>query len=251
MTIRTLVLVHDEAQPCPYLEQQEARLPLHWPGGPVTGDQLDQLMDAGFRRSGAFLYRTACPNCSQCQPTRVIVERFAWTRSFRRVLRRGDQRLRMEISPPSIDPQRIALLNTHRDTRNLAATDKPLDEQDYRSFLIESCCDTLELSFWLQDRLVAVAITDFGDQTLSAVYCFFDPAHAKLSPGTYAILKQIEFARTTHRPYVYLGMYVAQNRHLNYKARFTPQHRLVGSQWMPYPSPDSVPTAQADPPECD
>ena len=36
------------------------------------------------------------------------------------------------------------------------------------------------------------------------------------------------------RKYVYLGMYVAENRHLNYKARFMPQERFVNGCWVKY-----------------
>ena len=79
-----------------------------------------------------------------------------------------------------------------------------------------------------------VAIVDVGRESTSAVYTHFDPAAARYRLGTYAILKQIEWARDSGRRFVYLGMYVASNRHLNYKARFMPQQRLCHGRWTDF-----------------
>jgi arginine-tRNA-protein transferase len=243
MADRSLVLVHDQPQPCPYLPGYEARMPLHWPTRQLSPEELDRYMASGYRRSGVFLYHTRCPSCRACEPTRVEVERFAWTRSLRRVLRRGDATLSLRSGPPATDRVRLALINQHRAARNLAQSGTPLDHEDYRSFLIDTCCDTRELSYWADDRLVAVAVTDFGRESLSAVYCYFDPEAHRLSPGTYSILKQLQLAAESGRRYLYLGMYVESNRHLSYKSRFQPQERLIEGRWQPAGDSRSTPVA--------
>lgn len=229
---QSLVMVHDQPQACPYLDNRQARMPLHWPTRPVDQQLMDQFLESGFRRSGSFLYRTSCDGCRACEPARVDVNRFRWSRSFRRVLKRGDACIQVEFGRPTVDPVRLSLLNKHRCERELSLTSGPLDEADYRSFLIESCCETREMSYFLDGQLVAVATIDVGTRGISAVYCYFDTDHKKLSLGTYSILKQIEFAQQSSRQYVYLGMYVASNAHLNYKARFLPQQRFVEGQWI-------------------
>ena len=55
---------------------------------------------------------------------------------------------------------------------------------------------------------------------------------SRYSLGTYAILKQLQWAKESGRKFVYLGMYVANNSHLNYKARFGPQERLFDGKWQ-------------------
>lgn len=229
------LVVHDALQPCPYLRDTQARMPLRWPMGPITAETLDDLLQRGYRRSGGFVYRTQCPSCQACQPVRLIAPQFPISGSYRRVLSRGDRQLDMRIAVPTVDAQRLSLFNRHRIDRGLAHDPDPLDHEDYGSFLIDTCCRTLEFSFWRQESLVAVATADVGITSVSAVYTFFDPDLRKLSLGTYAILKQLEYACQSGRRFLYLGMYVAPNRHLNYKARFLPQQRRIDGHWLDFP----------------
>lgn len=231
-----LILVHDQSQECPYLDGLTARMPLRLPIGKLDGAGLDTLLERGFRRSGDFVYRTECQGCQACEPSRIRVDRFVWSRSQLRVLRRGDAELRIELGPPRCDAARVELFNRHRCLRDLDRGDGPIDALGYRVFLVDSCCPSVELSIYHSERLISVSVIDVGDRSLSAVYTQFDPDFARYSLGTYAVLKQIEYAAKTERPYVYLGMYVAQNRHLNYKARFLPQQRLIAGEWHDFAS---------------
>jgi arginyl-tRNA--protein-N-Asp/Glu arginylyltransferase len=226
-----LVVVQDQLQPCPYLDGVTARMPLRLPVGQVSADVTDQLLAMGYRRSGDFVYRPQCPACGECKPTRVVVDQFRPTSSMRRVLRRGDRELTFRWGDPGIDSRRLELFNEHRLQRGLDGDGEPIDAEAYRSFLVDTCCDTMELSITLRDQLVGVSIVDVGRQSTSAVYTQYDPRVGRYSLGTYAILKQFQWALKTSRKYVYLGMYVAANSHLNYKARFRPQQRLSGGQW--------------------
>lgn len=235
---RSLVLVHDQPQVCPYLPDQEARMPLLWPKQRLSPDELDIFLEAGYRRSGSYMYCTRCPQCRACEPSRVDVHSFCWTKSLRRVLQRGDAALQASVHPPQFDDQRLALINRHRFQRRLSLREAPLDAKDYHAFLIETCCQTQEISYWYRGALVASAIFDLGQQGISAVYCYFDPDHSRFSLGTYSILKQIQYTQQSGRRYLYLGMYVAANRHLSYKGRFLPQERLINQLWHPFSSPD-------------
>ena len=78
------------------------------------------------------------------------------------------------------------------------------------------------------DRLVMVSICDETPQAWSALFCFYDPAYARLSPGITNIVSLVELARATSRPFVYLGYCVLACQSLRYKAAFHPQELLVG-----------------------
>jgi arginine-tRNA-protein transferase len=148
--------------------------------------------------------------------------------------RRGDSLLHVRIDQPVVDRQRIRLFNLHRDGRDLNRGEDPIDEREYADFLADSCCDTLELSYWHKDQLVAIAIADVGKNAVSAVYCYYDPSFQLLSLGTYSVLREVEFCRATGRQYLYLGFYIAQSPHMVYKARFLPHQRLIDGHWRDF-----------------
>ena len=84
----------------------------------------------------------------------------------------------------------------------------------------------------LSGLLVGVAIADRAADALSAVYCFYDPSFARLSLGTYSVLKQIGALPQWGLRYLYLGLYVAGNRAMAYKARYLPHERLIDGTWQ-------------------
>lgn len=225
------LLVYDNVDQCPYLPSRTARMPLRMPTRKIEPAEFDARLAAGDRRSGVYLYNTACPGCQACESIRLEVDRFHPSRTQNRVLRRGKKMLTTEIGEPLVDRQRIDLFNAHRSGRGLAWREPSIDEFEYRAFLVETCCDTLEIRYLLDGRLIAVAIADRGAKSLSAVYCYFDPAYSYLSPGVYSILTQIELGRRWNLQYLYLGYYVAGSPHMKYKESYRPHERLVDGSW--------------------
>jgi arginyl-tRNA--protein-N-Asp/Glu arginylyltransferase len=227
-------LIHDEPTPCVYLPSQTARLPLRMPSRPLTATQFAQRLEEGDRRQGLVLYRPSCPTCRACQPLRIDVTRFEPSRTQRRVFRRGEARLETRIGRPRVAADRVALYNRHKVERGLLVRDEVLDAEGYAEFLVESCSDSLELAYTHQGRIVGIAIIDRAADALSAVYCFFDPAYANLSPGAYSILKQIALCREWGLRYLYLGLYVVGCPSMAYKATYLPHERLIDGIWRPF-----------------
>ena len=79
-------------------------------------------------------------------------------------------------------------------------------------------CDTLFFEYSLDAAVVAVSVVDRLTDALSCVYTCFDPAHARRSLGTYAILHAIDVAHRGALEWLYLGYYVADSRKMRYKA---------------------------------
>ncbi len=217
---------------CPYLEDLQARYQVRLPDRKLCGEELDDLLARGYRRQGSVMYRTACAACRACQPLRIPVQQFRPNRSQRRTWRRGQQAFRVQITQPQCDPEHVRLFDRHRLLRGLSPDSEPTSLGQYWEFLVDSCCETLEIQYRLEGRLVAVALADRGRQGMSAVYCYFDPDYARYSPGTFSILTQLDLCRRWGIEYLYLGFYVAQNRHMAYKARFRPHQRLTPQGWQ-------------------
>jgi arginyl-tRNA--protein-N-Asp/Glu arginylyltransferase len=226
------LIVHDQEEDCPYLPGRRARLPLRQPSRRLTGAEFDLRLAAGDRRVGPLLYTPICPACAACEPIRVDARAFAPSRAQRRARARGDAAVVVRMGPIEVDAERVALYRAHERGRGLARDGQPpIDELGYESFLAATCVAGFEVRYLVGDRLAAVAITDRGARSLSAVYTYWDPAHASLSLGTYSILTQIDLAARARLDWVYLGLAIRDNPSMAYKLAFLPHERRIDGAW--------------------
>ena len=226
------LLVYDDPTPCPYLEGRQARMPLRVPTRMLSAREFGDRLRAGDRRQGVLLYRTRCPSCKACEPIRIEVDSFAANKTQRRIYRRGLEQLDIEVGPPELSEEKVALYNRHKHGRALSPDGQDIDEQGYRAFLVDTCCDSFEIRYRHAGRLVGVAVVDRSDDALSAVYFYFDPEFEPFSPGVFSILKQLELCRTWGLRYLYLGLYIAECPSMAYKARYLPHERLLDGRWQ-------------------
>lgn len=227
------IVVHDQEGPCLYLPGRRARQPLRQPMRRLTPSELDARLAAGDRRAGTLLYNQACPACAACEPLRVDVRAFAPSRSQRRAQAKGDAAIAVELGPIEVDDARLALYETHQRGRALNRDGRPpIDALEYESFFATSCAEEFEVRYFVQGRLAGVAVTDRGARALSAVYTFWDPAHAGLSLGTYSILTQLRLARQMDLDWVYLGLAIRDNHAMAYKLAFMPHERRIDGAWQ-------------------
>ncbi len=216
-----------DPHPCAYLHDRTAReavcvLPVR------TGRAYEFLLQRGFRRAGRIFYRPACLDCRACVPLRVPVGRFRPSRSQRRVWRRNRD-VRVTLRRPACDAQRFALFCRHQDAqfgRRMCATPDEL-----REAVFESPIETLEMDYWLSERLVGVGVVDVCPQSISSVYFFFDPACRRRSLGTLSVLVEIDLARQWGRQWWYAGYWIRECRSMAYKAAFGPHEVLTRRGW--------------------
>jgi leucyl-tRNA---protein transferase len=234
------LIVYDRTSSCPYLPQRSARLPLRLPTRNLRAVELDQRLAAGDRRQGPVLYRTSCPECKACSPLRIDVERFVPSRAHRRILNRAGRDLNVELGLPVVDEGRVDLYNRHKIERGLGDIEGKIDYEGYRAFLVDTCCDSLELRLIHEGRLAGVSVLDRGFSSLSAVYCYHDPDLRRYSLGTYAILREIELCRAWGMRYLYLGLYVEGSAPMAYKARFFPHQQRRMGRWIAIEKPEAT-----------
>lgn len=228
------LLVYDEDTPCPYLEGKTARLPMRLPTRPLTPAEFSERLQVGDRRQGLVLYRPSCADCNACEAIRLDVHAFVPSKTQRRVQRKGDAELHVELGEPRLGSDRVALYNAHKVGRELMGEGDPIDESGYGAFLVDSCTETFEIRYRLGAQLIGVAIVDRGTDALSAVYTYFDPAQGRYSPGTYSIMKQIELCKQWGLRWLYLGLYVRGCESMAYKATYLPHERLRNGKWVEF-----------------
>ncbi|MEY2864649.1 MAG: hypothetical protein RLY58_2356 [Pseudomonadota bacterium] len=217
---------------CSYLDDRSARMVFIDPQQPVDGLTLSELSRQGFRRSGDFIYRPECHHCRQCLSARVPVALFSPNSSQRRALKHN-QDLRIESRPTrQATDVHYRLYERYISERHYDGDMYPPSREQFDKFLVESCANSFFLEFWLADQLLCVATCDELDDGVSAVYTFFDPHLTARSLGTFAILMQIEWAKSRHLPHVYLGYWVPESPKMRYKAQFSPLDILLDGQWQ-------------------
>jgi leucyl-tRNA---protein transferase len=215
-------------EPCPYLPGLSSTTETLLMTG-VSPVELERLLERGWRRFGPVYFRPVCGECSECISVRVPVEGFSPSSNLKRVLRRA-ARLRVEVGAPLVDEVRLDLYRRWHASREEERGWKP-DRIGAESYAMQFCFPhpaAREFSYWEGGELLGVGIADETPSSLSAVYCYHDPARSQLSIGTFNVLQGIEYARHQGLRHVYLGYRVEGCTSLRYKGRFQPQERLHG-----------------------
>lgn len=216
---------------CGYYPERIARDLVLDPRDPAVAAAYPNALAQGYRRSGGHVYRPNCPSCRACTPVRLCVHDFRPDRSQRRCLRdNADVSERMAL--PLRTAESFALYRRYLAARHADGPMAQTSEQDFDHFTTSPWSPTRFMELRLGERLLAVAVCDVTGEGLSAVYTFFDPDEAARSPGTLAILRQIEWARRNGRQYVYLGYWIDGHPKMHYKSRFRPLQIFDGAQWQ-------------------
>lgn len=223
-------VIWDQPEPCPYLPARIARLPLRMPGRRLMPAEFDRLLEEGDRRSGRFLYRATCAGCRECRPIRVPISEFAPNTSQRRSLKRNVDVVATVVEP-GCTPAHLDLYNRHKMSRGLSRTGEELEEEGYRRWLVDTCADTVEVQYRVADRLVAVSVLDLGARAVSSVYHYFDPEESGRSLGVYSVLWELAWCKLSGFDWYYLGYYVQDCSHLNYKANYAPNEIKMDDGW--------------------
>jgi len=231
-------VVHDELEPCPYLDGEQARMPLRWQLRHLSPVEFDTSLAMGDRRVGRMLYRTRCPACSACEPIRIPVQGFRESRSQRRVWRRN-QDVQYDMGPVTFTTEKLELYNKHKQERNLARNERQMSRRGYEGWFVNTCTRTVEIRYRVGDRLIGLGILDVGARDTSSVYFFFDPAESQRSLGVFSVLVEIIWLRQQSGRHHYLGLYVADCPRLSYKAAYYPHQRRHDGAWHRYADRDA------------
>ena len=107
----------------------------------------------------------------------------------------------------------------------------PPSREQFNTFLVTTLPFARFLEFRLGKQLLAIAVTDFLPNGLSAVYTFFDPQQEQRSLGRYAILWQIGEAVRLKLDALYLGYWIKNCRKMSYKTEYRPIELLINQRW--------------------
>lgn len=220
--MRVLHQFTTEPHECSYLPDREATLEYRYLAR-LSPQEYEDLMNRGWRKFGALIFRPVCPDCRECRPIRIPVERFRPDRSQRRAWK-ANEGLELRLDRPSVDEQRLELYHRYHDAQSdrKGWTRQERDAEEYAFSFVRSPLAAVEISLWEGERLRGVVLTDLTPNVVSGVYHYHDPDLSHRGVGTYCMLRTIELARQLGKTWAYFGFYVAGCGSLAYKARFRP-----------------------------
>jgi arginine-tRNA-protein transferase len=220
---------------CSYLPEQDERLLVFMTDTQATIAEYDFLIAAGFRRSGTQVYRPHCGSCNACESIRLPVRMFSPSKSQKRIMKRN-QDLIIRISN-SDKPEYYPLYESYINQRHDDGSMFPATLEQYQGFILSPWNNALFIEFYAtdehtKDELIAVAVTDNLVSSLSALYTFFKPEEQQRSLGNFAILQQIELAKSLNKPFLYLGYQIDTCQKMSYKQNFLPHERFFNDKWQ-------------------
>ena len=219
------------ALPCPYLPGKIERKVVTDLSVPKAMELYERLSRGGFRRSHGLAYRPACPGCSACVPVRIRTDDFAWSRTFRRLMRRNAD-LTVSDMAAHATMEQFRLFTRYQRSRHTGGEMSTMGFHDYRAMVEDSPIDTRIIEFRNgEEKLVGVMLADRQLDALSAVYSMYDPDDERRSLGTWMVLWMVKRAAERELPFVYLGYWIEQSPKMAYKARFRPLEGLGPDGW--------------------
>ncbi|MBU3627016.1 arginyltransferase [Polynucleobacter sp. JS-Safj-400b-B2] len=223
---------------CSYLPNRTARSQVATPSHLIHADVYNDLLNAGFRRSGLYTYRPYCDECKACISTRLLVNEFEPSRSQRRAQKKHAG-LETSVLNLGYQEEHYELYQRYQSERHEGGDMDSDDQDQYMQFLLQSRVNSRIVEF--RDgphdshpgRLRMVSMIDILEQGISSVYTFYDTSIPSASYGSYSILWQLEQARVLGLPYLYLGYYIKESDKMSYKVKFQPMEGLIDDHWQP------------------
>lgn len=219
---------------CNYLSERQAITLFADPKFPKNKQIYSALTSVGFRRSGDHIYQPYCNGCSECISVRLDVNHFSPNKNQRRNWKMN-QSLSITSFPAHFTQEHFHLYKKYIRTRHSGGGMEEHTPETFMEFLKCDWAETELIEFRLDGTLLSVAVIDYLDNAISAVYTFFDPEQAKRSLGRYAVLYEIELARSKNLQWLYLGYWIQNCQKMRYKNEYQPIEYYIDNEWRSQP----------------
>ncbi len=236
--MKALQLYLSQEHPCSYLEKRSAGSIFIDPQEPVTAELYDPLLEQGFRRSAAHIYRPHCGPCNACVSARIAVHDFQPSAAQQKIIRRNSD-LTVQAVSSEFHEEHYALYQRYIEQRHADGDMYPPTIEQFTSFLTSHLDFVHFYEFRCGEDLLAVAVTDVLPSGLSAMYTFFAPEDKRRSLGRYAILWLIQESQRLGRPYLYLGYWIQDCQKMSYKTQYQPLEGFINQHWQALPAEGS------------
>ncbi len=218
---------------CSYLDNKEQTM--HYKIiEDCDAQETQAYIERGFRRFGKTYFRPICQGCNECQSIKIDVANFKFSKSARRILKKGTF-ITSIIQKPSLTQEHIKLFEKYhlymQDLKGWSYT-PTAPENYYNSFVSGHGDFGYEVLYFDEEKLIGVDLIDILDDGISSIYFYYDPDYMKYSLGKLSLYQQIKYAKVAEKDWIYLGYYVQDCPSLSYKSQYKPYLTLEGNPSM-------------------
>jgi arginine-tRNA-protein transferase len=216
------------SEKCPYLNDLES-IQEYFFALEMNSTELDILINSGWRKFGAYIFRPSCPSCKKCTPLRLPVRDFLPNKKQRKLIRKTEH-IKVVIEELNYKSIYFKIFFEHSKAR-FDQTDKDIgDEDNFKETFFVKTSPSYIFNYYLEEKLIAWGVVDKGEKVLNSVYFAFDPKYSKLELGKLSILKEIEYAQLNGLDFYHLGYYIEGNKSMEYKSSYYPHEQMDWTQ---------------------
>ncbi len=223
----TIEVVEEQKQ-CPYFDNKKSDTRYKYIEK-CSIEEYSKMCERGWRRFGNMFFIPECSTCNDCTTIRIDIKKFEFSKSQRRVLNKNAN-IKAYIQSPSISLDHINLFDKYHSYMHEKKgwSYEPTTPDSYHQSYVSGAYDYgKELLYFIDDKLVGVALLDVCEDSISSVYCYYDHDYQELSLGKFSILTQISLAKQMKIPYLYLGYWIKDHYSMGYKEDYKPFEVLV------------------------
>jgi arginine-tRNA-protein transferase len=192
-------------------------------------EYASKLVKRAWRRFGNLYFRPICDGCDECKTLRIDVERFKFSKSQRRIIKKN-KNTKIIIRKPQFTQESLNLYRKYHafkaEKMERWSANVISDDEYFSSYVAGAKSFGKEVLFYIDDKLVCIDYIDILNDGISAIYCIYDPDYSDYSLGTYSLLYEIAYARVLKLKWIYLGYYVEGCESFAYKIKYKPYEIL-------------------------
>lgn len=182
------------------------------------------MVERGWRRFGFVHFTPECKTCNECKTIRINVKEFKFTASHKRLFKKNKD-IKVYIQKPSISFEHLELFNKYHEHMSDKKdwNENKITPKDYQASYVDGASTYgKEILYFLDDKLICVALSDVLENGISAVYCYYDHDYQDRSLGKFSILIQLNMAMRANIPYMFLGYWIKDHYSMGYKEDYAP-----------------------------
>ena len=197
-------------------------------------DQLDYFLEHGWFRASQIMQRSEIISMDGQLSTifniRYPLDGFRFSKSFRKIKRRGDKDYRLVQGPYQPSPEKEELYQKFKN--RFKGYIHPTLNSFLKGPMPLNPFETSMIEVYDDQKLIAFSLFDIGKQSMAGLLAVYDFNYTEASLGHYTMIKEVELGQFLGLNFYYPGYILDLERSFDYKLRLgEPEYLIQGNRW--------------------